>query len=460
MGGDDIYCIMKIRIRESTPDDNILKIIFLLILISTLAYSQLPAFPGAEGYGRFATGGRGGRVIWVTNLDDSGPGSFREAVLNKGPRIIVFAVAGNIQLESELHIKNGNMTIAGESAPGDGICIIGDRTYITADNIIIRFMRFRLGDERGVAEDALCVMRSKNVIIDHCSMSWGIDEVGSFYDNEDFTLQWSIVSEALNHSVHPKGNHGYGGIWGGVNASFHHNLLAHNSSRNPRFNGARTGTTPETEFADFRNNVIYNWKENSSYGGEMGRYNIINNYYKPGPASHNKKRILEPFDDKSRWYINGNVITSSHQISADNWSGGVQGKYAKAQEIRAEKEFYDNPVLTTSAVIAYRAVLAFSGAVFPKRDVVDERIIRETRDSTVSYGDGIIDSQTQAGGFPVLSATFLPADRDEDGIPDEWEINNNLNPGNREDAAEVSPDGYTYIEKYLHQLVQGIDEKK
>lgn len=422
--------------------------------------AQVPAFPGAEGFGRFATGGRGGKVILVTNLDDSGPGSFRDAALAKGARIIVFAVAGTIKLQSEVHIKNGNVTIAGESAPGDGICISGDRTYITADNVIIRYMRFRLGDERKVADDALCVMRSKDVIIDHCSLSWGVDEVGSFYDNENFTLQWSIIAEALNSSVHPKGDHGYGGIWGGVNASFHHNLLAHNSSRNPRFNGARTYTTPETEFTDFRNNVIYNWKENSSYGGEKGKYNIINNYYKPGPASHNKKRIIEPFDDEARWYIHGNTVTSSDKITEDNWAGGVQGKYAQSPEIRAEKEFYSSSIATTSAKEAYEAVLAFAGARYPKQDGIDERIIKETRSSTATFGNGIINSQTEAGGFPFLLAGEIPADKDEDGLPDEWEKWNNLNPESNADAAQFTPEGYTYIEKYLHELVKGIHERK
>jgi len=272
----------------------------ILFLLPVAISSQVISFPGAEGYGRFTTGGRGGKVFEVTNTNDAGPGSLREAIKKKGPRTIVFKVSGTIALESELVINNGDLTVAGQTAPGDGICIKNYKTTISADNVIIRFLRFRLGDETKLEDDAFGGMNCKNIIIDHCSASWGIDENASFYDNENFTMQWCIISEALNSSYHHKGTHGYGGIWGGVNASFHHNLFANNSSRNPRFNGARTGTTCKTELVDFRNNVIFNWEIYSSYGGEKGMQNVVANYYKPGPASKHKEIILTPFDKKGK----------------------------------------------------------------------------------------------------------------------------------------------------------------
>lgn len=431
-------------------------ILILLTVVSLPLSGQVLAFPGAEGYGRYTTGGRGGVVVEVTNLDDSGPGSLRAALRMKVPRIVVFRVSGTIVLQSELQIDYGNLTIAGQTAPGEGVCVSGNRTTLNADNIIIRFMRFRQGDETGVPEDAITAMNCKNVIIDHCSMSWGIDEVGSFYDNENFTLQWSIIAEALNNSIHPKGEHGYGGIWGGVKATFHHNLLAHNASRNPRFNGARTGTRAEKELVDFRNNVIYNWGHNSAYGGEGGRYNLINNYYKPGPASHKRDRIVEPLSDEGRWYISGNVVEGSPEVTADNWAGGVQGKYASEQYIRSENRFGEETIKTDSAEEAYCKVLKYAGALLPEQDEADKRVIAEAREGKVSIRDGIINSQTEVGGFPVLSADFPPEDSDKDGMPDQWEKENGLNPDDASDGAKLTENGYTWIEIYLNELAKDI----
>jgi hypothetical protein len=446
------------------------KLILMLVFIPTLARSQQLAFPDAEGFGSYTTGGRGGAVYIITTLADSitkpSPGSLRWALNKSGPRTIVFAVSGTIELKSRLFISKGDITIAGQTAPGDGICIKGYNFSIDADNVIIRYIRFRHGNEI-VSEgpvDALTCIRHKNIIIDHCSMSWAVDETASFYDNKNFTLQWSIISESLYNAGHPKGAHGYGGIWGGMGVSFHHNLLASHTSRNPRFCGARYHPeTKETEIVDFRNNVIFNWGFNSSYGGELGQQNIVNNFYKYGPATKKSvlNRIVEPYDSIGRWYINGNYVEGFKKITADNWSGGVQGNYAKVLSIKSKNPFTFVPVITHSAEEAYELVLKNAGAIFPKRDVIDVRIINETMSGRCAYGDsygpntGIIDSPKNTEGWPVLKTTNRLPDSDKDGMPDNWERINGLDPDNPEDRNIIDKSGYSMLEVYFNTLPFG-----
>ncbi len=443
------------------------KLCFLLFFIPLAGNSQQVAFPGAEGFGRFTTGGRGGAVYIVTTLADSvtkpPEGSLRWALNKTGPRTIVFAVSGTIELKRQLSISKGDVTIAGQTAPGDGICIRDYNVSVDADNVIIRYIRFRCGNTylTDSSQDALSGNRHKNIIIDHCSMSWSVDEAASFYDDTNLTLQWCLISESLYAAGHPKGEHGYGGIWGGQGASFHHNLLACHTSRNPRFCGARYHPdTRESEIVDFRNNVIFNWGFNSSYGGEMGQQNMVNNYYKSGPATKKsaRGRIVEPWDTVGSWYIKGNYVDGFKDITRDNWAGGVQGDFAASKAIRAEIPAEVAPVKTHPAKKAFKLVLKNAGAVLPKRDPVDARVILETISGQCSYGDsygaksGIIDTPSSVGGWPVLKTTEAPADTDRDGMPDSWEKMKGLNPSNPDDRNLVAKSGYTMLEEYINSF--------
>jgi hypothetical protein len=412
------------------------------------------AFPGADGYGKYTTGGRGGKVYVVTTLADSGPGSLRQAVQKKEPRIIVFAVAGNIELESNLDINHGDLTIAGQSAPGEGITIQNYPIKIKGNNIIIRYIRSRLGDRYDVQDDAMSGLRNKDLIIDHCSLSWATDECASFYDNENFTLQWSIISESLNESVHAKGDHGYGGIWGGMKASFHHNLIASHNSRLPRFNGSRYHKQPEKEIVDFRNNVLYNWKSNSAYAGEQGMHNMVNNYYKPGPATRsNQSRLIEPYKPYGTFYLSGNLVEGYEEVTRDN-AKGVHGVAPDKVLVATPYEFVMSK--TETAQEAYESVLQSAGTSH-KRDAADIRLISEIRAGSSAHGknqDGIIDSQDDVGGWPVLKRGEAPKDSDMDGMPDEWELANGLDPNDAGDASRVNlHQYYTNIEVYLNSLV-------
>lgn len=440
------------------------------------------AFPGAEGYGKVATGGRGGKIIKVTNLNDTGTGSLRAAIEADGPRIVVFEVSGNIELTRRLSISKGNITIAGQTAPGDGICIKNYDVYIGADNVIIRFLRFRLGDLVKAETDAIWGRNQKNVIIDHCSMSWSIDECSSFYANQNFTMQWCLLSESLNKSFHEKDNHGYGGIWGGNRASFHHNLLAHHTSRNPRFDGGhRSGTGSAAvgiDKVDFRNNVIYNWKDNSAYGGENGEYNMVNNYYKPGPAtaSSKNKRIMQISKETGdvakyapgygTFYITGNYVHGNSAVTTDNWNQGVDFDSGLTKAMVQKTSAFESAAIPPhTALQAYEKVLLYSGASY-KRDVVDIRVIDEVKHGTYTYKGsktgflGIIDSQEDVGAWPVLTQTPPLLDTDLDGMPDDWEKANKLDHTKANANGRDLSTAYDNIEVYINSLVKEITENQ
>ena len=452
---------------------SVLLISLLFSIINSPA--QTPAFPGAEGAGMFTTGGRGGKVLYVTSLEDNDSvGTLRWAIRKKGPRTILFNVSGVIQLKSPLFINNGDVTIAGQSAPGDGICISNHETIISADNVIVRYLRFRLGDGAKEAIDAFSGKGQKNIIIDHCSMSWSVDECSSFYDNENFTMQWCLIAESLRNSAHVKGEHGYGGIWGGKNVTFHHNLLVSHDSRNPRFCGSRYSNQPELEKVDFRNNVIFNWGANNAYAAEGGSYNLVNNYYKPGPASKTNKYFINPYADDGknhqpagifgRFYLKGNVMEGNPAITKNNVSGVKMGSNfvelapnVSLNELISNTEFSIPKPKTQSARKAYQSVLKNAGCS-SVRDVLDMRYVNETRTGTFTYKgskgstNGLIDSQNDVGGWPEYKSLPAPKDTNRDGIPDGWL--EKKYPGKK--ATDVDKNGYTYLEVYLNELVKKV----
>ena len=491
--------------------------------------TKAPAFPGAEGHGRYVVGGRGGEVRHVTNLNDSGTGSFREAVKGSAAKIVVFDVAGVIPLNSDLVIGD-NTTIEGQTAPEPGITL-RYRTLRPGSNNIIRFIRGRRGQEKDVNDgaDAIWQRQKNGLILDHCSFSWSIDEVASFYDNNNFTLQWSTICESLNNAGHGKGAHGYGGIWGGKLASFHHNMIAHVNNRAPRFNGARygwTGYTSNTEYAeyqwenaiqaeivDFRNCVIFNWGSgNGCYGGPGGGYiNMVNNYYKAGPATSNKTRVTQvtvgasgnstpegQYGYTSRYYINGNYVTAAPEGKQQNydWQGVVYDAgtftidgeryskdpnhyYGNSVEYKQNSDGVDcvsikldepvpaGKVTTHSAEQAFLKVLAYGGASL-YRDDVDARYAKEAETGEVTYKGsvtgkaGMIDLVSDVNGYTEenfgTGAHPEGFDTDGDGMPDAWETANGLDP-NTNDAAgyDLDPQGfYTNIEVYCNSLVEDI----
>jgi len=454
--------------------------------IGTLINAQnVLSFPGAEGFGRYTTGGRCGKVYAVTKLSDDGSeGTLRYALDQKGPRYIVFKTGGTIYLESPLKIKEGNVTIAGQTAPGDGITVANYETFVSADNVVIRYMRFRMGDQKNFEGDALGARFIKNLIVDHCSMSWSTDETVSIYNNENTTLQWCVIAESLRNSVHRKGAHGYGGIAGGKSASFHHNIYAHHDSRNPRLGEYAGSKFALTDLTDFRNNVIYNWGHNNVYGGEGMNVNIVNNYYKPGPATMTKQRLVaidknekpetEVYNIWGKYYINGNVIEGNSEVAKDNWTEGVFAQMKSSYNLTAQDKSeikinqphdIQNNIKTQSPKEAYDKILQIGGASLV-RDAVDLHVLKDVKDGSFTYKgskgstNGIIDSQKDVGGFPDLKqGTPLP-DSDNDGMPDEWEIKNHLNPKVANASGRNLDKNYDNIEMYFNDLVRKITERQ
>jgi len=472
---------LRLNVYKRKRIDEILICLILTALVTCNAYAQPIAFPGAEGYGKYATGGRGGKVLIVSNLQDDGAGSLRNAIQVNGPRIIVFAVSGTIHLASKLIITS-NVTIAGQSAPGDGICIADYPVSMVGNNIIIRYMRFRMGDKNqkggmvngNGGDDAFGGTRNRNVIIDHCTMSWSTDEVCSVYAGDSLTLQWNLISEPLNYSYHFETgdkdyeHHGYGGIWGGRHASFHHNLFAHCGNRTPRFDGNRN-IQPDIERADFRNNVIYNWASNNTYAGEGGNYNIVNNYYKFGPSTTPaaKGRVVNPYKKPpsipfGKFYVNGNYVDGSPDVTNNNWLGVTMndGTDADKEQAKAITPFAFAIVPTQTAIEAYSAVLKYAGAIFPVRDTLDQRIINDVRNRTgriIDVQGGYLhgtEYNLTVNAWPTLKSSAAPKDSDKDGMPDSWEIKKGLNNADASDATKHKLDkNYTNIEVYLNSLV-------
>ena len=500
---------------------------------------KLEAFPGAEGYGRYTTGGRGGKVIKVTNLlDDGNEGSFRYAVEQAGARTIVFEVSGTIHLTKELNLRNGNVTIAGQTAPGDGICVTDYPFNIRANNVIIRFIRFRLGNKNatvGGADgwDGLGCLDQKDIIVDHCSVSWSLDECLSFSGTTNTTVQWCIVSQSLVNSGHSKGNHGYGGNWGGEYGSYHHNLLAHHTSRAPRL-GPRP-TTQLNEYMDMRKNVMYNYSGEGCYGGEGMNVNIVNNYYKPGPGNKyvnsskskkyriasvgirtneycaNSPAYLPALHKVGTYYVDGNENQKFPEVKDDNWEMGMYNQIewsgwddlantaAKREQLKVDMKLalpIEFEYTTThTALDAYTNVTKYAGACRMvgseiKHDALDRAIFDDAIGDMASLGTG--DEYDKSGnltgakmgaGFinsitdinypskyvagvdydattklPILNSETAPKDTDGDGIPDEWEEANGLDPNDPTDGAKSGKlhPGFTNLEVYMNSLVQSI----
>ncbi|WP_199117686.1 T9SS type A sorting domain-containing protein [Pedobacter sp. ASV28] len=454
------------------------------------ANAQQPAFPGAQGYGKFATGGRGGKIYTVTNLNDAGPGSFREAfnAYPGEPLTIVFAVGGIIELQSQIKVNRSNITIAGQTAPGDGICLKGYSFIINGarstgqggnhGNIIIRYLRSRPGSTLSTGVYGFDLENCYNVIVDHCSFSWANEECAAMYDMENVTVQYSIISEGLFNAGHAKGNRGYGGVWGGQYVSYHHNLFAHLNARSTRFNGARAHDV--NALVDYRNNVIYNaGTRNAAAGGAVNldnsfsRINLVNNYYKPGPATPSDYLFIEADYETDvakgvgEFYVSGNIMHGNSAKTNDNWSAVSLTKIPSELQAAAKSlvEFtVAQPIAVQTAEDTYADVLKNAGAILPVRDAVDRRVVSETATGTAysvgitSGKRGIIDLPVEVGGWPVYQSGPALTDTDEDGMPDNWELANGLNPNDPTDGNTTNAEGYTMLEVYLNSIVPAVSQ--
>lgn len=480
-----------------------------LSAVNSQAEDRPLAFPGAEGFGMYTTGGRGGKVFHVTSLKDDGKeGTLRWAVNQKGARTIVFDVSGTIFLKEHLRVEEPNLTIAGQTAPGDGICVADMPFSINTSNVIVRYMRFRLGNDQVDRHegDGLGGSKAESIIVDHCSVSWSVDECLSIYGNRNSTVQWCIVDQSLVNAGHKKGAHGYGGNWGGSGASYHHNLIAHCVSRVPRL--GPSPVTQEDERMDLRNNVFYNWAGSGCYGGEAMDVNIINNYYKPGPATDKapenvRIRIAKPnirttkychrevMPDGSvkgnvwnkmwhvwgHFYLSGNVNADYPDVAKDNWNAPFlyqiinkenDGTFTDVtRDTICLKEPIFVPYTTTqTAEEAYRLVLKNAGASL-HRDSHDEMIVNDVRNRKASYSGSTLpghidspydnrpaDAPDDWTPWPVLKSAKALKDSDGDGMPDAWEKQHGLNPKDAVDGSQMILDKqYTNLEMYINSLI-------
>ncbi|MDP1631626.1 MAG: pectate lyase [Caulobacter sp.] len=443
MTGQSLSCLVGLAIAMIAP-------------AAVAAPLSVPAFPGAEGYGRLAAGGRGGVVFHVTSLADSGSGTLRAAVEAKGRRTVVFDVAGTIALTSPLKVSHPNITIAGQTAPGDGVTLRDQPLIIASDDVVVRYIRARLGDVSKTQEDAISIIRGRRIILDHVSASWSVDETlsaGSRYDPPqdgvyDLTVQWSLIAESLNHSAHLKGRHGYGSlIRGGYGARFswHHNLWANHQARMPRpgnYNAA--GIDPTGPLFEFRNNVFYNWGgDRAGYNADsesLAAYDFIGNWYQAGPDSEGDLAFCEQ-NPLARAWFSGNVMNGV--APDDPWA--LVG-CAPPPDYRATGPLADSGIADETAARAYTRVLAGAGASL-SRDSVDWRIVAGVRDGT----GRLIDSQTEVGGWPDLRGGLAWIDSDGDGMPDDWERTHGFNPRDGSDGAtDRDGDGFSNLEDWLN----------